>query len=198
MLDEPFSALDSYLRLRLEIQLRDVLKGYGRGVLMVTHDRNEVSRMCSRVAVIDDGRLLAMKDTKDFFADPGSVPAAVLSGCKNVAPACRVGEREVEVPDWGVRFTTEAPVRDGLTAVGIRAHYFSADCMENRRRVRFTGEMEEPFEWVLEFRFEGQSPDSDPLWQRLPKDRRPGFLPHALGVAPRDVLLLYDGTGLRE
>ncbi len=198
MLDEPFSALDSYLRLRLEIQLRDVLKGYGRGVLMVTHDRNEVSRMCSRVAVIDDGRLLAMKDTKDFFADPGSVPAAVLSGCKNVAPACRVGEREVEVPDWGVRFTTEAPVRDGLTAVGIRAHYFSADCMENRRRVRFTGEMEEPFEWVLEFRFEGQSPDSEPLWQRLPKDRRPGFLPHALGVAPRDVLLLYDGTGLRE
>lgn len=198
MLDEPFSALDSYLRLKLEMQLRDVLKGYGRGVLMVTHDRNEVSRMCSRVAVIDNGRLLAMKDTKDFFADPRSVPAAVLSGCKNVAPACRVGEREVEVPDWGVRFTTEAPVRDGFAAVGIRAHHFSADCMENRRRVRFTGEMEEPFEWVLEFRFEGQSPDSEPLWQRLPKDRRPGFLPHALGVAPRDVLLLYDGTGLRE
>ena len=40
LLDEPFSALDSNLRDSLKVELRDLLKRFGREVLMVTHDRN--------------------------------------------------------------------------------------------------------------------------------------------------------------
>ena len=94
MLDEPFSALDAHLRDSLKIELRDMLQEYGREVLMVTHSREEAYNMSRRIAVMDRGKLLCMKDTKELFADPGSVPAAVLTGCKNIAPARKVGEPE--------------------------------------------------------------------------------------------------------
>lgn len=41
MLDEPFSALDSHLRLRLQMEMKELLNSFGRDVLMVTHSRDE-------------------------------------------------------------------------------------------------------------------------------------------------------------
>ena len=42
LLDEPFSALDSYLRELLQIQVKDILAGYGKDVLLVSHSRDEI------------------------------------------------------------------------------------------------------------------------------------------------------------
>ena len=192
MLDEPFSALDSHLREKLQLQMREVLAGFGRDVLMVTHSRDEAYRMCRRVAVMDSGRLLAVKDTKELFADPGSIRAAMLTGCKNIAAARKAGEYEVDVPEWGVRLQTAQPVGDGIKAVGIRAHYFNGRAAANRYPVEYLGEMEEPFEWIVQFRYKGQAPDAAPLWWRMPKDRRPQQFPECFGVAPANVLLLYQ------
>ena len=100
LLDEPFSALDAHLRDKLQLELRELLAQFGRDVVMVTHSRDEAYHMCQKIAVMDDGRLLAVKDTKALFADPGSVCACTLTGCKNVAPARKTGEFEVEVPGW--------------------------------------------------------------------------------------------------
>ena len=83
-------------------------------------------------------------------------------------------------------------MEDGLKAVGIRAHYFNARTQHNRFPVEPLGEMEEPFEWIVEFRWKGQAPDAPPLWWRVPKDRRPARFPAELGVAPANVLLLYE------
>ena len=192
LLDEPFSALDGHLRDSLKIELRDLLARFGREVLMVTHDRNEAYNMSERIAVMDAGRLLCVKPTKALFADPGSVQAAVLTGCKNIAPARKMDAHTAEVPDWGVKLTTKQEVRDGLRAVGIRAHYFSPAAQQNRFPVRFAEEMEEPFETILQFRYEGQKEDSPPIWWRLPKDKKPQRFPEELGVAAVNVLLLYD------
>ena len=191
MLDEPFSALDSHLRLKLQMQLRDLLKNYGRGVLMVTHDRNEAYHLCNRIAMIDNGNLLTVKKTKEFFADPESIPAAILSGCKNIAKAKKISEHEIEVSEWNVRFKTASSVRDNLVAIGIRAHYFDISCSQNGHEVEFIREMEEPFEWVLEFKFKGQSVKSEPVWWRLPKDKKPVIFPEKLGVSENNILLLY-------
>lgn len=192
MLDEPFSALDSHLREKLQLQMKTLLAGFGRDVLMVTHSRDEAYHMCSRIAVMDNGRMLSLTDTKTLFADPGSICAAMLTGCKNIAPARKVGEYEVEVPEWGVRFHTAQPVRDEIKAVGIRAHYFNMKSMQNRHAVEYLGEMEEPFEWIVQFRYQGQAPKAAPLWWRVPKDRRPAQFPKEFGVAPANILLLYS------
>ena len=192
MLDEPFSALDAHLRDALKIELRDMLQRFGREVLMVTHSREEAYNMSRAIAVMDQGRLLTMKPTKELFADPGSVQAAVITGCKNIFPARKCGDFEVELPILGIRLKTARPVEDGLAAVGIRAHYFHPSTPHNRYPVRFVEEMEEPFETILQFRYAGQDPSSPPVWWRIPKDKRPAAFPQELGVAPANVLLLYE------
>ena len=191
MLDEPFSALDTHLRLKLQMELKELLSRYGKGIIMVTHDRDEAFRMCDRLGVMEQGQMLTVKKTKELFADPGTRAAAALTGCKNIAVARKTGEREVFVPEWNVYLTTGKPVGDGLQAVGIRAHYFQPGAPANRYPVRIVREMEEPFAWVSEFRYEGQSPGSPAVWWRYPKERRLAKLPEELGIAPANILLLY-------
>ncbi|MBR4394491.1 MAG: ATP-binding cassette domain-containing protein [Oscillospiraceae bacterium] len=191
MLDEPFSALDAHLRDSLKIELRDMLQNFGREVLMVTHSREEAYNMSTRIAVMDHGRLLGLKGTKELFADPGSIPAAILTGCKNIAKARKTGDFEVEVPEWGVRMTTAQPVGDNIQGIGIRAHYFNTATSQNRNRVVYQEEMEEPFEMIIQFRFEKQSPESAPVWWRMSKEKKPQRFPEELGIAPANILLLY-------
>jgi molybdate transport system ATP-binding protein len=98
---------------------------------------------------------------------------------------------EVFVPEWNVRLTTGKAVRDDLEAVGIRAHYFHPGTPRNAYPVTFVREMEEPFEWVSEFRYEGQDPASPAVWWRYSKEKRPARLPERLGISPANILLLY-------
>ena len=192
LLDEPFSALDGHLRDSLKVEMRDLLERFGREVLMVTHDRNEAYNMSREIAVMDSGRLLTIKPTKALFADPGSVQAAILTGCKNIVKASRVDEHTVEIPEWGVRMETKDTVKEGLCAVGVRAHYFNPNAAQNRFPVRFIEEMEEPFETILQFRYINQREESPSIWWRLPKEKRPRDFPAQLGVAAANILLLYE------
>ena len=192
MLDEPFSALDAHLRDSLKIELRDMLNEFGREVLMVTHNRDEAYNMSREIAVMDQGRVLIQKPTKELFANPEHVQAALLTGCKNIAPARRVNEHELEVPTWGITLKTREALRENLTAVGIRAHYFHPGARENRYPVTFVEEMEEPFETIIQFRYDAQAMDSPPIWWRMSKEKRPQRFPESLGIAPVNVLPLYQ------
>ena len=55
LLDEPFSALDSYLKYQLEVELAETLEQFSGTILWVSHDRGEVFRNCRRVCVLDQG-----------------------------------------------------------------------------------------------------------------------------------------------
>ena len=87
LLDEPFSALDSYLKYQLELELADTLEGFPGTVLWVSHDRGEVFRNCRRVCVVDRGRSQPVTTLEELFRSPGTEAAARLSGCKNYAQA---------------------------------------------------------------------------------------------------------------
>ncbi len=192
MLDEPFSALDSHLREKLQLELRKLLMDYGHDVLMVTHSRDEAYHMCGQLAVMHNGRVLTQQDTRELFANPRSIHAAVLTGCKNIAHARKVGSYEVEVPEWGIRLHTQQPVENGLKAVGIRAHSFQPEEQQNAALVQWVGEMEEPFEWITEFRFVHQPAQTSAVWRRFSKNSSTEKYPDRLGVAPEHILLLYE------
>ena len=194
MLDEPFSALDAHLRDALKIELRDMLSGFGREVLMVTHSRDEAYNMSREIAVMDRGRIITQKPTKELFANPESVQAAVLTGCKNIAAARKISAHTLEVPEWGITLKTKRELRDGLAAVGIRAHYYHPCAKENCYPVKLVEEMEEPFETIIQFRYAAQKPDSPPVWWRMTKEKRPQRVPEALGIAPVNVLPLYESN----
>lgn len=191
LLDEPFSALDSYLREQLQTQVRAILERFGKDVLMVSHSRDEVYYLCNHVAVMHQGKILNQGQTKAVFADPASKTVAILTGCKNIADAYKTGEYEVFVPDWGIHLQTKVPVRDDICAVGLRAHYFNPKARENVYPVVYSNEREDPFELRLLFRYAGQKAGTPDIWWRMPKDRRPEAMPEQLGIAPSNVLLLY-------
>jgi molybdate transport system ATP-binding protein len=191
MLDEPFSALDSHFRGQLRIQMKQLLGRYGGSALMVTHNRDEAYNLCGRIALMDDGTILALKPTKELFSNPESVAGAVMTGCKNICAAAKKSEYEVEVPDWGITLTTARPVRDCLCAVGIRAHYFDPEIRLNSFPVRFTDEMEEPFEFSLQFRYENQRDKTQDVLWLFPKEKKSACVPAMLGVEPENVLPLY-------
>ncbi len=44
LLDEPFSALDTHLRFRLERELREIARNFGKTVFLVSHDKDETFR----------------------------------------------------------------------------------------------------------------------------------------------------------
>lgn len=126
LLDEPFSALDGYLRWQLELELADVLRGFPGGAVYVSHNRDEVYRMCDTVCVLDRGRSDAKVGVHSLFDAPSSVAAALISGCKNVSRARVAGEAGALVcDDWGVTLATSMPCPKDVSHVGIRAHYFT-------------------------------------------------------------------------
>ena len=124
LLDEPFAALDSYLKWQLEQEMAATLKQIGKPVIFVSHSRDEVYHLADRVCVLSGGRTGEAAETKAFFADPGTRAAALLSGCKNVAAAERVDAHILDVPAWGIRLRVRREVPEGIDGVGIRAHAF--------------------------------------------------------------------------
>ena len=79
---------------------------------------------------------------------------------------------------------------EDLCAIGIRAHYFHPKAPANRFDVEYTGQIEEPFEWIIQMRTPNQTPGTPDIWWRMAKDKRPNPLPAQLGVAPENILLL--------
>lgn len=126
LLDEPFSALDSYLRWQLELELADVLRGFSGGAVYVSHNRDEVYRLCDSVCVLDRGHSESKVSVGDLFATPKSLAAALISGCKNVSRAKCVGTGLLRCEDWGVTLRTSCPCPNSVSHVGVRAHYFTA------------------------------------------------------------------------
>lgn len=102
LLDEPFSALDSHLRFRLEQELRNVIHKFGKTVLFVSHDRDEIFRLSSEIAIMKDGRLETVGTRHQVFEAPLTVSGAALTGCKNISPVRYVDPAHVYAENWGL------------------------------------------------------------------------------------------------
>ena len=191
MLDEPFSALDSYLREEVEGEVGSLLAGFGGTALLVTHNRDDAYRLCPDMVVMDAGRVLCTGATKEVFADPRSTAAARLTGCKNILPCTRVDSHTVRLKE-GSLLTTALPVPEHCTAVGIRAHDFApcAPDAPNALPVKALSTSENPFDWNLIF----QLPGGDTrLWWKVSKAALGSAAPAApqcLAAAPESIMPL--------
>ncbi len=123
LLDEPLSALDTYLKWEVEEELEEVFRAVQKTTLFVTHNRDEVYHLCDRVCMLNDGHVETIREKKDFFANPETIAAARLSGCRNFSRAERLSAHEVFAPDWNMHFYTEREVPEDLAYAGVRAHY---------------------------------------------------------------------------
>mgnify|MGYP000060283269 CR=1 FL=1 len=120
LLDEPFSALDSYLKWNLELELADLLALFGGPVLWVSHDLDECYRNCGSVCVMEDGKTGAVTGMDEMIRHPESVSAARLAGCKNFLAAVEKNGA-VYLPEWGMALPVDAKGKT-FTTLGIPDH----------------------------------------------------------------------------
>ena len=128
LLDEPLSALDTYLRSHLEKLLHNVLSDYSGVTLFITHKLEEAYRLCPNLLVLANGQIAAVGTREDIFNHPPTVEVARVTECKNFSQARPITENCVEALDWGCTLQlTTAPLAEVLTSdrlyIGIRAHH---------------------------------------------------------------------------
>ena len=78
LLDEPFSALDSFLRREMEREVREVLKSFGGVSILVSHNKEEIRRLTQRCMVMEQGKIAELGRTEEIFARPGSAEGQLL------------------------------------------------------------------------------------------------------------------------
>ncbi len=149
MLDEPFSALDGYLKDTLQLQMQEVLAGYGKDVLFVSHSRDEIFKFCDKMCLISQGKSMQVGDTKEIFSKPGTMEAAKLTGCKNLSAIEKISDYELFAKDWNFRMKTAEKIGDDIRYVGVRGHWLIpswTDQEENTMAIKEAGYTETPFE----------------------------------------------------
>lgn len=74
LLDEPFAALDPGLRRDMMNLIDSLCAETGLTLIMVSHDLRDAERLCDRLVVLDDGKIVVNGQTQALMADP---PAAL-------------------------------------------------------------------------------------------------------------------------
>ncbi|MBR1671955.1 MAG: ATP-binding cassette domain-containing protein [Fretibacterium sp.] len=195
MLDEPFSALDSHLRFRMEQEVRRVTGAFDGPVLLVSHDRDEVFRMADRIAVVQDGEIDVIGDRHKVFRAPGTRAAAVLTGCKNISSIRRLPGGRALAEDWGVELSLPGPERDDVHFVGIRMHEVRpGDSGENAFVCRVVEVIENSFSFTVMLRPLEAAGENTPIGWELTKETWEGLRAEVVTVSlpPQALLQLTD------
>ena len=87
LLDEPLSALDPFLRIRMREELKALQTRLGISFIHVTHSQDEAMALADLVVVMNGGRIEQAAPPRDVFNRPASAFVAKFIGGHNVLPA---------------------------------------------------------------------------------------------------------------
>lgn len=123
LLDEPLSALDTYLRSKIEQQLIGTLTEFRKPALYVTHNIEEAYRVSTKLVVLSKGKVAANGTREEVFRDPPNLEVALLTGLKNFSRARSVAPGSIEALDWNCVLHCASSHQAKAAYIGIRAHY---------------------------------------------------------------------------
>lgn len=83
LLDEPLSALDAKVRVRLREQIRAIVTELGITTVFVTHDQEEALAISDRVAVMNGGRIEQLGTPEELYRQPATPFVANFVGLSN-------------------------------------------------------------------------------------------------------------------
>ena len=195
LLDEPFSALDGYLKDVLQKDIQEFLRQYQGDMLMVTHSRDEAFRFCKELMLLKDGKTLIFGDTRKLFEQPQLLEAARLTGCKNSSRIERMGDYQVFALDWGASLRTVQKVETDMTHIAIRGHWIrpASESGENCLAFEAAEYVESTFEHQYLVKCPGME-NGAVLWWMRPKenfeDNHDENLPPYLYLPPEHLMLL--------
>lgn len=84
LLDEPLSALDAHLVIRMQSMLTRLQRELGITFVYVTHSQSEAFAMADRVVVMSEGDIAQVGKPKDIYRAPANRFVAEFVGCNNI------------------------------------------------------------------------------------------------------------------
>lgn len=136
LLDEPLSALDPFLKIRMRAELKKLQTTLGITFVHVTHSQEEAMALADIIVIMNDGRIEQAATPRDVFERPATGFVARFMGHHNVISgrvSAQYGELiTIDVPAGSSFTATGEPMQDGLVDIAVRTD-----------RVRI-GEAEEP------------------------------------------------------
>jgi iron(III) transport system ATP-binding protein len=118
LLDEPLSALDAKVRLRLRAEIRALQRQLGVTTVMVTHDQEEALEMADRIVVMKDGGIEQIGEPADIYRHPATPFVADFVGHMTFLNAVVTGPGRVRVDDLDLLVSNASSFAEG-TAVRL-------------------------------------------------------------------------------
>ena len=86
LLDEPLSALDPFLRIRMRAELKRLQRELGISFIHVTHSQEEAMALADLIVVMNEGRIEQVGTPRDIYNKPRTEFVARFIGGNNVLP----------------------------------------------------------------------------------------------------------------
>jgi putrescine transport system ATP-binding protein len=102
LLDEPLGALDKKLREQTQFELMNIQEKLGITFVIVTHDQEEAMTVSTRIAVMDQGRIVQVATPTEIYEYPNSRYVAGFIGDVNI-----IEGRVIEVGDSYLNITSQ-------------------------------------------------------------------------------------------
>jgi iron(III) transport system ATP-binding protein len=112
LLDEPLSALDARVRLRLRHEIKALQRRLGVTTIMVTHDQEEALTMADRIVVMNHGAIEQVGSPQEIYRKPATAFVADFVGSMNFLSGTLEAPDRVKVG----RLSLACPPQDGLPA----------------------------------------------------------------------------------
>lgn len=109
-LDEPSAGLDPQARLEIHALIEDLRREH-RTILLTTHYIEEAERLCDRVAIVDEGRIVALGTPREI-QDSTHAPSMIEIGCAQPVPG--------DLPQWAE--AEKAVIDDRRTRLSVTSH----------------------------------------------------------------------------
>jgi iron(III) transport system ATP-binding protein len=110
LLDEPLSALDARVRLRLRHEIKSLQRRLGVTTIMVTHDQEEALTMADRIVVMNQGAIEQTGTPQEIYRRPATAFVADFVGSMNFLAGTLAAPDRVQIGALGF----DCPAQDGL------------------------------------------------------------------------------------
>jgi iron(III) transport system ATP-binding protein len=121
LLDEPLSALDARVRLRLREEIKALQRRLGVTTVMVTHDQEEAMGMADRIVVMNQGVIEQIGNPVEIYRKPASAFVADFVGTMTFLEAEYVSPRRLRLGSVEVSCTDDRRLQPGTEVrIGLR------------------------------------------------------------------------------
>ena len=97
VLDEPLSGLDPSVRSEM-LELIDTLHESGTGIVMVSHNMDDIAAHCKRMIIISGGKIVAQGSPEEVFANSEIINLHATGVPTAVSIACELRNKGLNIP----------------------------------------------------------------------------------------------------